>query len=147
MEASSQKLHWYVDSMMELWGQLNDQSFLWNSLYRRWVTPWLYYHAKCNCPTNHLDPIAKAEILNKQFKSVFTIEPAGDLPNKGPIPTLLCQTLSLLHKMYRQFSKQSNRWGNVSYNVIDTNKEYISGLALGELKTLWIRRNIPWAFH
>ena len=28
----------------------------------------------------------KAELLNKQFKSVFTIEPAGDFPNKGPSP-------------------------------------------------------------
>ena len=32
------------------------------------------------------DSLGKAELLNKQFKSVFTIEPAGDLPNKGPSP-------------------------------------------------------------
>ena len=32
------------------------------------------------------DSLGKAELLNKQFKSVFIIEPAGDLPNKGPSP-------------------------------------------------------------
>ena len=32
------------------------------------------------------DSLGKAELLNKQFKSVFTNEPAGDLPNKGPSP-------------------------------------------------------------
>ena len=32
------------------------------------------------------DSFGKAELLNKQFKSVFTNEPAGDLPNKGPSP-------------------------------------------------------------
>ena len=30
--------------------------------------------------------LGKAELLNEQFKSVFTIEPVGDLPNKGPSP-------------------------------------------------------------
>ena len=32
------------------------------------------------------DSFSKAELLNKQFKSVFTNKPAGDLPNKGPSP-------------------------------------------------------------
>ena len=32
------------------------------------------------------DNLGKAELLNKQSKSVFTNEPACDLPNKGPSP-------------------------------------------------------------
>ena len=32
------------------------------------------------------DNKTKAEILNKQFSSVFTVEPDGDLPDLGPSP-------------------------------------------------------------
>ena len=41
------------------------------------------------------DSFGKAELLNEQFKSVFTSEPADDLPHKGPSPYLTMPDISI----------------------------------------------------
>ena len=41
------------------------------------------------------DSLGKAELLNQQFKSVFTNEPAGDLPNKGSSPHPIMPDISI----------------------------------------------------
>ena len=37
-------------------------------------------------PNTITDSLGKTELLNEQFKSVFTSEPTDDLPDKGPSP-------------------------------------------------------------
>ena len=44
------------------------------------------------------DSLDKAELLNEQFKSVFTYEPDDNPPDKGPSLIPLCRTSPLLHK-------------------------------------------------
>ena len=44
------------------------------------------------------DSLGKAELLNKQFKSVSLLNQQVTFQTRVPIPTLLCRTLPLLHK-------------------------------------------------
>lgn len=56
------------------------------------------------------DPQAKANILNKQFKSVFTTEDTSQAPDKGPSPFTAINSISInphgVHKLLSNLQPQ-----------------------------------------
>ena len=79
-------------------------------------------------PNTITDSLGKAKLLNEQFKSVFTSEPADDLPDKGPSPYPTMPDISITTQGIENLLndlKIHKASGHDTINAIEFSKSYI----------------------